>query len=302
MVTTTEVLRYTAFAETPNGGNPAGVVLDASALTDAEMREIAAAVGYSETAFVMSSASSRRNEDSGIEGTAQGKALQRGYHIRYWSPAAEVPFCGHASVATAVVLAERDGTGSFVFHTPAGDIPIATSRSGTAQIQVAMTSVEPGIREFDPGILDALLNILGLEASDIDPRFPPKVAFAGNWHPILVLNDANIFNQFRFSPPAVADLMSSQGWTGTVTILHESAPDEFQARNLFPVGRISEDPATGSAAASTGAYLRSIGYSPAGSRVVIHQGMHVGRPSILTALIPEQGGITVLGSATPIAG
>ncbi|MCI1869278.1 PhzF family phenazine biosynthesis protein [Bifidobacterium crudilactis] len=294
MVTTTEILRYTAFAETPQGGNPAGVVLDASKLTDAEMQEIAAEVGYSETAFVLSTPAAHEQKTPGDETT------RHSYNVRYWSPAAEVPFCGHATVATAVVLAERDGIGSFAFHTFAGDIQIVTSRSATGQVEVAMTSVEPCIRDFDPDTLGSLLKLLGLEASDLDTRFPPREAFAGNWHPILVLSDADIFNQFRFSPPAVAALMKSQGWSGTVTVLHESAPAEFQARNLFPVGRITEDPATGSAAASTGAYLRSIGYASAESRITIHQGQHVGRPSILTAVVPEHGGITVLGSATPI--
>jgi PhzF family phenazine biosynthesis protein len=204
-------------------------------------------------------------------------------------------------VATAVALAERDGTGPFALHTLAGDIPIMTSRSASGQIEVSMTSVEPDIRDVDSETLTTLLELLGLDSTDLDSRFPPREAFAGNWHPILVLSDADIFNQFRFSPPAVAALMKSQGWSGTVTVLHESSPAEFQARNLFPVGRITEDPATGSAAASTGAYLRSIGYASAKSRITIHQGQHVGRPSVLTVVIPEHGGITVLGSATPIA-
>jgi len=55
--TSTEVLRYTAFSADPAGGNPAGVVLDATGLDDAEMQRIAAEVGYSETAFPLGSAS-----------------------------------------------------------------------------------------------------------------------------------------------------------------------------------------------------------------------------------------------------
>ncbi len=50
---TAEVLRYAAFAVDGAGGNPAGVVLDASSLSDGQMRAIAAAIGYSETAFVL---------------------------------------------------------------------------------------------------------------------------------------------------------------------------------------------------------------------------------------------------------
>lgn len=289
-MTINEVRRYTAFAESPDGGNPAGVVLDGSGLTDSRMQQIAADVGYSETAFVMSGP----ENDLGMEETP------RRYRVRYWSPAAEVPFCGHATVATAVALAERDETGSLIFETPAGVIPITTSRTPAGRVEVAMTSVTPSIRDLDTEALKTLLGLLGLEPADLDPRFPPQEAFAGNWHPILVLSNANVFHQFRFSPSAVALLMRARGWTGTVTVLHEVASGEFLARNLFPVGRITEDPATGSAAASTGAYLRSIGYSHGGDRVTIHQGAHVGRPSLLTAVIPDEGGITVLGSAMPI--
>lgn len=78
--------------------------------------------------------------------------------------------------------------------------------------------------------------------------------------------------------------------------------DLYEARNLFPVGRITQDPATGSAAASTGAYLREIDHVPAGRRVTILQGAHVGRPSRLVVDIPPTGGITVSGRAVDIPG
>ncbi len=90
--------------------------------------------------------------------------------------------------------------------------------------------------------------------------------------------------------------MRARGWHGTVTVLHAEDPAEIQARNLFPVGRITEDPATGSAAASVGAYLRAQGYP--GDTVRIHQGAHVGRPSELRVAIPSTGGLVVSGGAT----
>jgi PhzF family phenazine biosynthesis protein len=78
------------------------------------------------------------------------------------------------------------------------------------------------------------------------------------------------------------------------------AEDGFVARNPFPVGRISEDPATGSAAASTGAYLRELGTLELPARILIHQGEHVGRPGVLTVDIPLAGGITVSGTAVEL--
>src|SRR4051794_21703541 len=112
-MTSPAILRYSAFTDSPDGGNPAGVVLDASALSDAEMQRIAADLGFSESAFVTT------RED----GT---------YDVRYFSPAMEVPFCGHATIATAVALAERDGTGELSFHTQAGEVPVATRQANGA--------------------------------------------------------------------------------------------------------------------------------------------------------------------------
>lgn len=279
-----EILRYAAFAAVPDGGNPAGIVLDAGALTDADMQRIAAEMGYPETAFLLG----RTDEADG-----------RRYRIRYWSPAAEVPFCGHATVATAVVLAERDGDGDMTFETPVGDVAL-TASTHAGGTEVAFTSVEPVVRELDPTVLARLLDLLSLRADDLDPAHPAREAFAGNWHPVLVLHDPEVFHQFRFAPAPVAELMRERGWTGTITVLHATAGGELLARNLFPVGRITEDPATGSAAAATGAYLRDLGRVPASRTVRIHQGAHVGRPSLLTVTIPEAGGIVVTGGATRI--
>ncbi|MFK4759479.1 PhzF family phenazine biosynthesis protein [Microbacterium sp. ZW T5_45] len=273
-----EILRFSAFAATPDGGNPAGVVLDASTLDDADMQRIAADVGYSETAFVTSHDASR-------------------YRVRYWSPAAEVPFCGHATVATAVALAERDGTGEVVFDTQAGAVALRSTTDAEGTVSVSFTSVEPQVRDLDDEVRDQLLTLLGLTAADLDPRYPVRESFAGNWHPIVVLADRELFHQFRFAPADVAALMREQGWLGTVTVLHADSDDEYLARNLFPVGRITEDPATGSAAASTGAYLRAAGLTvPATIR--IRQGAHVGRPSELLVSVPLAGGIDVTGGAT----
>lgn len=276
-----EVLRSTAFADGPGGGNPAGVVLDATGLDDAAMLAVATEVGYAETVFV-----------TAVDGDR--------ITVRYFSPGAEVPFCGHATVALAVAVAEREGPGERVFVTVAGDVPVVATTAEDGTVLVTMTSVEPDVRPIDPVVLGGLLTLLGLVPDDLDPDHPALEASAGNRNPVLVLRDAELFHQFRFTPTLLAPFMRAQGWLGTVTVLRVVGPLEFEARNLFPVGRISEDPATGSAAAAVGAYLRSIGRAHAGDRVVIRQGRHVGRPSVLLVDVPATGGIRVTGGATPV--
>jgi len=119
-----EILRYTAFSTDCAGGNPAGVVLDAAALDDAAMLATAAEVGYSETAFV----------------TAADQAARR-FRLRYFSPLAEVAFCGHATVATAVALAERIGPGPLAFDTPVGEIALDTAAALGGSVTATLTSV-----------------------------------------------------------------------------------------------------------------------------------------------------------------
>jgi PhzF family phenazine biosynthesis protein len=277
------------------GGNPAGIVLDAAEMSDAEMQQLAAEVGFAETAFV-------------VEPHMEGDPHRS--RVRYFSPIAEVPFCGHATIATAVVLAERTGPGRYTFDTAVGEVVIDTHIANTptapgtvsapGAITAAFTSVPPEVRPLDPAVLQRLLALLGLADTDLDDRYPVRVSYAGNWHPMLVLRDIHLFNEFRFDPAAVRALMDAEGWAGTVTVLYARSPNEFEARNLFPVGAITEDPATGSAAASLGGYLREEGLVDVPAKVIVHQGRHVGRPSLLTVDIHHHGGIVVSGTAVPI--
>lgn len=278
-----QILRLAAFAADPAGGNPAGVVLDAADLDDREMQRIAAEVDYAETAFVTA-----RDED--------------GVDIRYFSPIAEVPFCGHATVATAVALVDHGETpaGELTFRTPVGPVVIRTAKTAGGGTTASFTSVEPAVDELPAAVLDRLLAEIGVDESALDGRMPPALAYAGNRHPIVVIASRAVFDDFTFDPAAMRALMDEQEWRGTVTILHAPTPSLLTARNLFPVGRITEDPATGSAAASVGAYLRARRLVTTPAEITILQGEHVGRASRLDVRIPVSGGIVVTGTATPI--
>ena len=279
------VLRYTAFADDPQGGNPAGIVLDASSLDDASMQRIATELDYAETAFI-----------TGRQGDART--------VRYFSPIAEVPFCGHATIAAAIAIAEREGPGTLTFATPVGEIVIETTDEANG-LRASFTSVDTDVAHFPEFVLDALLEHIGVDRTQLDERYPPRLAFAGAWHPVIVIAESHVFDGFGFDPGAMRAFMDAQGWQLTVAVLHRLADVadgglRFEARNLFPVGRITEDPATGAAAAAVGGYLRGLGAVHPPARVVIEQGRHVGRPGQLVVDIPERGGIVVSGRAVPI--
>ncbi|WP_312875777.1 PhzF family phenazine biosynthesis protein [Arthrobacter terrae] len=149
-------------------------------------------------------------------------------------------------------------------------------------------------------MLQRLMELLGIVAADLLPHYPPRLSFVGNIHPVIVFAERSAFDGFTFDPDAMRALMDEQGWAGTVTTLYTLSPVEFEARNLFPVGTMSEDPATGSAAASVGGYLRALRLVEAPVRITIYQGRHFGRPSILAVDIPRTGGIVVSGTASII--
>ena len=277
-----EVLRYAAFTADGVGGNPAGVVLDAHDVDAAAMLEIATEVGFSETIFL-----SDRTVD------AAGRTLMT---TRYFSPLAEVAFCGHATVAAAVALAERGDEGPLVFRTRVGDIEVRTT-AGLSGPMATLTSVAPYVVTPEWADVTEALDALDWGPEDLDSNFPVRVAFAGNEHLVLVANSVARLSALDYDVPRLTALMDARGWT-TIALIHAVSPTEFLARNPFPVGGVFEDPATGAAAAAFGGYLRALGLVGTPVRVLIRQGEDMGRPSRLLVDIPEgDGGIQVTGAA-----
>lgn len=277
----TEVLRYTAFSADPDGGNPAGVVLDAAGLDDAAMLSVAAELGYSESAFLTA---------------PDGRG---GYTIRYFSPKAEVPFCGHATVATAIALAERDGPGDLLLATAAGTVPVTVTRDGD-ELRATLTSVEPQVSDIGPDDLAEALAALDWPATDLDPALPPRIAYAGNRHLVLAAATRERLADLDYDFARLEALMHRLDLT-TLQLVSRESPTVFHVRDPFPVGGVVEDPATGAAAAAFGAYTRELGLVPDDAVLTLHQGADMGRPGTLTVeLRPDDTRIRVSGTGTRI--
>jgi PhzF family phenazine biosynthesis protein len=277
-----DVLRYSAFSQHPAGGNPAGVVLDATGADSETMQQVASDVGYSETAFLFPV-----GDDDHV--------------VRYFSPQAEVSFCGHATIAAAVAYAERRGPGAMTLHTRSGRVEVVTTASGCGNLAATLTSVPTQLAELSADDLGALLAALGWSADDLDPTLPPRVSFAGAWHPVIAVRERSRLAELVYDFAALRTLMSWRGWT-TVNLVWRASPTSFFSRNPFPPGGVVEDPATGAAAAALGGYLRALGAVPLPATISVFQGEELGRPSQLSVRIPEAAGsgVSVTGHAVEL--
>lgn len=273
------LLRYAAFTDTPLGGNPAGVVLDAGGLTDAQMQATAADVGYSETAFL----------------TAAGPGC---YRVRYFSPRTEVPFCGHATIASAIALFHSTGETSLRLETSVGEVPVTVSAGADGPL-ATLTSVAPRVEAAAPALVASALAALGWREDELDPALPPRVAFAGARHLVLAAATRARLADLNYDFDALERIQREHDLT-TVDLVWRETQISFHARNPFPVGGVVEDPATGAAAAAFGGYLRALGLVDTPATIEIRQGDDMGRPSRLRVEIGAQGGIRVSGQAVRI--
>lgn len=244
------------------------------------MQRIAADVGYSETAFIAPA--------TGYERT-----------VRYYSPQAEVPFCGHATIAAGVLLGEVRADGVYRFDTRAGEVTVAVRPSPDGR-EASLTSVPPEHSPVPSELLAAALTALDWEPGDLDPSIPTALAYAGAWHLVLAAATAERLGRLEYDFDRLRNLMLAAGLT-TLQLIWRERHDLYHSRNPFPVGGVVEDPATGAAAAALGGYLRGTGLLEAPATIVIRQGEAMGRPSTITVHIPATGGIVVTGTAVRIA-
>jgi PhzF family phenazine biosynthesis protein len=268
-----------AFTTDPSGGNPAGVWIGDALPPAAEMLRIAAEVGFSETAFLAPAAGRERT-------------------VRYYSPEKEISFCGHATVASGVVLGEREGDGTYRLATAVGEVRVDVGlRDGVWR--AALTSVEPRHERAPASLLADALAALRWSESDLDPAVPPARAYAGAWHLVLAVRTAERLADLDYDFARLKAIMLADDLTTLQLIRRESA-ELIHARDPFPVGGVVEDPATGAAAAALGGYLRDAGLLAAPASFLIRQGETMGRLSLLTVEVPAAGGIVVSGAAVPI--
>lgn len=271
---TLDVLRIAAFSDGEHGGNPAGVWIGEQLPDAATMQRVAADVGFSETAFA-----------------ARDGA---GWRVRYFSPESEVPFCGHATIALGVALAQAQGNGRFELTLNAAQISVEGQRDGTlvaAALQSPPTHSQPAPEEL---VADALA-LLGYTRADLDERIPPALANGGAKHLILALDSRAVLQRMSYDLNAGRVLMNAHGLV-TILLGWAETAQLFHTRNPFASGGVYEDPATGASTAALAGYLRDIHW-PHGGDIRIIQGEDMGCRSLLRAEFSD-----VIGSSIRVSG
>ena len=274
---TAQVLRYAAFTHGQKGGTPAGVVLDADELSDAEMLITAAELGYARSVF-------RTSTTAGA------------HTVRYFSPLGEVAFSGHATVALAVALAERDGPGDMLLATGAGTVRVST-RLTEAGLAATLASVPTNTSAATDEQVEAALRALRWQPEDVDVSYPAHVAHAGSDHLILFAASRRRLEVQHEDVFAMRDLMHAQGWT-TVHLIWAETRSRFHARNPVPRDGIVDDLA---AAAAFGGYLRDVGLVAVPRQVIVLHGQNTDRPSrLLVDVAADSTSVRITGTAADV--
>ena len=259
-----------AFTDTLFGGNPAGVVLIPQGEdfpSDEFMLKTAAELRYSETVFVK---------------TFFSEALS--FHLRYFTPAAEVDLCGHATIATFSALYQDglldktndDSASAYNCKTLAGDLIISVDK-GFVMMEMGEPKVLGEIRE--PSAIERLYKVMG--QSDAPTDLPIKMVSTGLPDIILPVASREELNRLAPDFPALAKLSEEYAVTGVHAFaLNPSGPTAY-CRNFAPLYEIDEEAATGTSSGALTYYLYSRGLLPADNRCRFLQGEAMGRPSII---------------------
>ncbi|MCU0837651.1 MAG: PhzF family phenazine biosynthesis protein [Rhodospirillales bacterium] len=272
------------FTDTPFGGNPLAVVIDAEGLDAATMQRIAAEFGYSETTFVLPPADAAN--------TAR---------VRIFTPKAELPFAGHPNVGTAYVLAAHGEVfgvevgEQVVFEEGAGLVPVDLVWEEGMLVGARLTAPQlPQLAGEVP--VEAVAACSGLPGSAIIvARHGPRVVSCGMPFVIAEVTDRHALA--AASPQIAAFDQLTRFGSGALllyTVLSDGSEADIEARMFAPLLGVVEDPATGSAAAAL-AGLRAVLAAEGDLESVIRiaQGAAVGRPSLLFAEADKRDGSVI---------
>ena len=273
------------FTSTRFGGNPLAVVMGGDGLDGATMQALAAEFNLSETTFVLAAADAAN--------TAR---------VRIFNRTAEMAFAGHPMVGTAFVLAsQRPELTTATFEIPAGLVHIDIERDAGNAVTGATVAAPQPLSIDGTVAADVVARSLQLQPSDVvTANHPPTVASNGNPYVIAEITsdalsrcdpDLAAFRAALEAYPNIGDRFSVH--------VYSREGRTLRARMSAPLAGTWEDPATGSANAPLACLLLSLDPVAQEASFEIHQGVEMGRPSLLhvTARRTPEGIVATLSGS-----
>jgi len=264
--------QWDVFSSRALEGNSLAVFFDGHGLSDAEMQSIAKEMNLSETTFIFP-------RDAETE-------RERGVRVRIFTVQEELPFAGHPTLGTAFALRGESGAKEIVLELNVGRVPIhfenarfEDARAKDAPGQAAfgeMTQIDPVFgMQHDR---EAVARATGLRVEDFDSSLPIETVSTGLAYTITPLKSLAVSQKLRVDLNRASEYLEKTGGKFLYFVTRETVDPaaRLHARMLFYNG---EDPATGSAAGCTAAWMVAHGVAEPDERALIEQGMEMRRPS-----------------------
>lgn len=230
-----------AFTDKAFGGNPAAVVTNAQSLNHDAMQKIAQEMNLSETAFVLDSS-------------------KADFQLKWFTPKREVLFCGHATVATFHVLAQRglygmetDGAYDFKIETLSGILDIKVKKE-KSEIKVFLKA--PEVKLVDESIdIDKLSQALNINPTKIKQDISIKRDLTVDYV-FITVQDLKSLEEINYNYAELEKLGEAQQIKGFTLLCKEAYKDSSHIHSRFftPYYGVAEDPVTGSSNAPLAAY------------------------------------------------
>jgi len=265
------------FTEKRFTGNPLAVVFDADGLGDAAMQTIAREFGHPETVFVL-----------------QPEAAGSTARVRIFTPALELPFAGHPTVGTALILALKGRGNAIVLEEKIGLLRCTAAAAGADRGQARFVLPSLPKPAGAPASREAIAAAIGLTANDIGfDRLAPSRWTAGNTFTFVPVRGLDAIRRCRPDDAKWDAAFEAADRSSAYVFCRETidAGHDFHARMFALRLGVYEDSATGSAAAAFAELCTQVlGLGDGEHRLVIEQGYEMGRPSQIELQPTIKGG------------
>lgn len=254
-------VQWDVFTSHPLYGNALAIVPDARGLSDDEMQAVAREMNLSETTFILP-------RDAATE-------RDRGIRVRIFTVQEELPFAGHPTLGTAFYL-RGTRSGDIALDLNIGRVPVRFEEAAGQPLFGEMTQMNP---QFGPiHDREAIVRVTGLRDGDIDPTLPIQTVSTGLPFTVVPLRGLTAMARLQVDLRASAEYLAKFGGQFFYFVCRETVDPaaRLHARMLFYNG---EDPATGSAAGCTAAWMVTHSVAQPDERVLIEQGLEMKSPS-----------------------